>query len=131
MIGTSLLAAVAIACGEGGPPVSFLSLGTGGTGGIYYPLGGGIAARLSARDSTRRFPAEVTGGSVENVNRVAAGQIDLGFALAVTAYEAFHGLGDYETPVSDLRILAPLYPNMVHVLVRESGPIRRGVDRRG
>ena len=60
----------------------------------------------------------MTGGSVENVNRVAAGQIDLGFTLAVTAFEAYNGGGDYEEPISDLRIAAPLYANVVHILVR-------------
>ena len=86
--------------GTGGGRRAFLSLGTAGTGGIYYPIGGALASRLSLADSLRRYTAEVTGGSVENVNRLREGQIDMGFALAVTAYEA-----------------APLYPNVVHVLV--------------
>jgi TRAP transporter TAXI family solute receptor len=106
------------ACGGPGSGArQFLSLGTGGTGGIYYPLGGAIASRLSVRDSIRQYTAEVTGGSVENVNRLREGQIDLGFALSVTAYEAFHGGQDYATPFQDLRIAAPLYANLVHILV--------------
>jgi hypothetical protein len=68
-------------------------------------------------DSTRQYTAEVTGGSVENVNRVAAGQIDMGLVLSVTAYEAFRGGVDHDAPVEGLRIVAPLYPNVVHVLV--------------
>ena len=95
----------------------FLSIGTGGTGGIYYPIGGAIASRLSARDSTRQYTAEVTGGSVENVNRLREGQIDLGFGLAVTVYEAYHGGLDYDAPFRNLRVVAPLYANLVHVLV--------------
>ena len=95
----------------------FLSIGTGGTGGIYYPIGGAIASRLSARDSTRQYTAEVTGGSVENVNRLREGQIDLGFGLAVTVYEAYHGGLDYDAPFRILRVVAPLYANLVHVLV--------------
>jgi TRAP transporter TAXI family solute receptor len=95
----------------------FLSIGTGGTGGIYYPIGGAIASRLSARDSTRQYTAEVTGGSVENVNRLREGQIDLGFGLAVTVYEAYHGGLDYDAPFRNLRVVAPLYANMIHVLV--------------
>jgi TRAP transporter TAXI family solute receptor len=107
------------ACGgEGGSGrQAFLSLGTAGTGGIYYPLGGAITSLLSVDDSLRQYTAEVTGGSVENLNRLRENQIDLGFALAVSIFEAFHGGEDYGEPFSSLRVLAPLYPNMVHVLV--------------
>lgn len=108
--------------GGGGPHRTFLSIGTGGTGGIYYPLGGALASLLSVADSSRQYTAEVTGGSVENVNRLREGQIDLGMTLAVSAYEAFHGGEDYVQPFGDLRIVAPLYPNLIHVLVpRGSG----------
>ena len=64
-----------------------------------------------------RYTAEVSGGSVENINRLAAGQIDLAFVLGVTAFQAQAGQGDWEVPVSGLRVLAPLYPNLTHVLV--------------
>jgi len=109
--------------GEGGRGrETFLSLGTAGTGGIYYPLGGAIASLMSVEDTLRQYTAEVTGGSVENVNRLRESQIDLGFALAVSVFEAFHGGPDYGTPFQELRVVAPLYPNVVHVLVpRGSG----------
>lgn len=103
--------------GSGGGRRAFLSLGTAGTGGIYYPIGGALASRLTVADSLRQYTAEVTGGSVENVNRLREGQIDLGFALAVTVFEAHEGGQDYETPFTDLRVIAPLYANLVHVLV--------------
>jgi TRAP transporter TAXI family solute receptor len=80
-------------------------------------LGGAIASRLSVRDTLRQYTAEVTGGAVENVNRLREGQIELGFALSVTAYEAYNGGQDRVAPFEDLRIAAPLYPNLVHVLV--------------
>lgn len=119
---TSLLLAVSVSVsscsGEGSSArQEFLSLGTAGTGGIYYPLGGAIASLLSVDDSLRQYTAEVTGGSVENLNRLRENQIDLGFALAVSIFEAYHGGEDYGAPFSSLRVLAPLYPNMVHVLV--------------
>lgn len=120
------------ACGNpGGGARQFLSIGTGGTGGIYYPLGGAIASRLSVRDSVRQYTAEVTGGSVENVNRLREGQIDLGFALSVTAYEAYHGGQDYATPFQDLRIAAPLYANLVHILVPRGSAARSLGDLAG
>lgn len=116
--------------GEGGGR-RFLSIGTGGTGGVYYPLGGALASRLSLADPSRQYTAEVTGGSVENVNRILAGQIDLGFVLSVTAYEAFHGGEDFPTPAPDLRIVGPLYPNLSHVLVPASSRARTMADLRG
>ena len=101
----------------GGGRREFLSLGTAGTGGIYYPLGGAITSLLSVGDTLRQYTAEVTGGSVENVNRLREEQIDLGFALAVSIFEAFSGGEDYGEPFESLRVVAPLYANMVHILV--------------
>lgn len=126
----AMLAAAACGGGEGGAR-RFLSIGTGGTGGIYYPLGGAIANRLSLADSSRQYTAEVTGGSVENVNRILAGQIDLGFALGVTAYEAHNGGTDFPTPSPDLVVVAPLYPNETHVLVTGSSRATSLADVRG
>ena len=112
---TSLLACLFLlaGCGDG---QQFLSLGPAGTGGIYYPLGGALASRMSLADPIRQYTAEVSGGSVENINRLADGQMDLGMVLAVTAYQAQFGSGDME-PVPGLRIVAPLYPNLTHVMV--------------
>ena len=112
---TSLLACLFLlgGCGDG---QQFLSLGTAGTGGIYYPLGGSLASRMSLADPVRQYTAEVSGGSVENINRLADGQMDLGMVLAVTAYQAHFGSGGME-PVPGLRIVAPLYPNLTHVMV--------------
>jgi TRAP transporter TAXI family solute receptor len=86
---------------------------------------------MSLADTLRQFTAEVTGGSVENVNRIVAGQIDLGFALAVTAFEAYNGSEDFPVPARGLRIVAPLYANLTHVLVRGSSPASSLSDFRG
>ncbi|MEJ2187178.1 MAG: TRAP transporter fused permease subunit, partial [Gemmatimonadota bacterium] len=112
-------------------PRQFLSIGTAGTGGIYYPLGGAIASRLSARDSVREFTAEVSGGSLENIQRITNGQIDLGFSTANTVYEAYMGGQDFAHPLKSLRIVAPLYPNVVQVLVRVGSGIRSMDQLRG
>ena len=128
---TAILLLSLASCGGGESSSAFHSIGTGGTGGIYYPLGGALASRLSAVDSTGRYTAEVTGGSVENVNRVIAGQIDLGFTLAVTAYEAYHNGIDGAAPATDLRIVAPLYPNVVHILIASGSGITSVADFAG
>ena len=112
-------------CGEGaGGGREFLSIGTAGTGGIYYPLGGAIASRLSIADPDRQYTAEVTGGSVENMNRIANGAMDIGFSMATTVYEAFHGGAGFEQALSNLRIIAPLYANVVHVVVPDNSTLR-------
>jgi TRAP transporter TAXI family solute receptor len=72
---------------------------------------------MSVADPLRQFTAEVTGGSVENVNRLREGQIDLAFALALTVYEDFQGRQEGIEPFQSLRVLGPLYPNMLHILV--------------
>ncbi len=119
-------------CSSGDSPRrQFLSLGTAGTGGIYYPLGGAIANRLSVADTLHRYTAEVTGGSVENVQRVAKGEMDLGFSMAVTVYEAYSGGRDFETPLRSLRLVAPLYPNATHVIVPRTSDVTSVADLGG
>lgn len=117
--------------GDGARSVQFLSLGTAGTGGIYYPIGGALASRLSARDSLRQYTAEVTGGSVENINRLRNGEMDLAFALPVTIWEAYHGGEAFPEPLEDLRILAPLYANLTHLMVTPRSGIEGVADLRG
>ena len=75
---TSLLACLFLlgGCGDG---QQFLSLGTAGTGGIYYPLGGALANRMSLVDPIRQYTAEVSGGSVENINRLLMVRWTLGW----------------------------------------------------
>ncbi len=118
-------------CGDGGGGRQFLSIGTAGTGGIYYPLGGAIASRLSIADPDRQYTAEVTGGSVENMNRVSLGAMDIGFSMATTVYEAFHGGAGFDQPLSDLRVIAPLYANVVHVVVPDNSSDTSVGDFRG
>ena len=107
--GMAAAAVLSSACAGDGARVEFLSLGTAGTGGIYYPIGGALASRLSLRDPLRQYTAEVTGGSVENINRLRNGEMELAFALPVTIWQAYHGGEAFPEPLADLRILAPLY----------------------
>ncbi len=106
-------------------------MGTAGTGGIYYPLGGAIASRLSLADSNHRYTAEVTGGSVENVNRIANGEMDFGFAMAPAVFEAYAGGRDFAEALDHLRVIAPLYPNLTHVLVPKNSDATSLADLRG
>jgi len=124
--GVLALTAVLAACGGEGR--QFLSLGTAGTGGIYYPLGGAIASRLSIADTARQYTAEVSGGSVENVNRLSSRQMDLAMVISLTMYQAYHGEGDFSQPIPGLRAIAPLYANLTHILVPASSQARSVAD---
>ncbi|MGI9625929.1 MAG: TAXI family TRAP transporter solute-binding subunit [Longimicrobiales bacterium] len=127
---TAAVVLAMVACSGQGQK-EFRSLGTAGTGGIYYPLGGALASHMTLADSIRQYTAEVSGGSVENISRLQSGQIDLAFALGNTIYESFSGGQDYDTPVSDLRILAPLYPNVTHIVVAEASSAQSVADLAG
>ena len=110
-----LLVVLALAsCADGDTSRRFASLGTAGTGGIYYPLGGALARMIGEAVPGLQVTAEVTGGSVENLNRVAAGEMDIGMAIGTTLVQAARGTdaGRY----SAIRIIAPLYPNVAHIL---------------
>src|SRR6201996_5308178 len=68
-----------------------MSIGTGGTGGVYYPLGGAVANVLSKARPNVQATAEVTGGSVDNLKLIASGQSELGFSMADAALDALNG----------------------------------------
>ena len=131
--GMLVVAIVGVAAGCGGEagPSRFVSLGTAGTGGIYYPLGGTIASLMSTADSARQYNAEVTGGSLENVTRLRDGEIELGMSIGTTIYEAHTGGVGFDSAFSDLRVVAPLYPNQGHVLVPDGSDVQSVADFAG
>ncbi len=87
-----------------------LSIVTGGTGGVYYPLGGGLAALLSKALPGVEATAEVTSASVDNVKLLGAGKADIGFSLSDTAADGYRGVGKFKEKVP-IRALAVLYAN--------------------
>jgi TRAP transporter TAXI family solute receptor len=116
---------------DGAPRRQFMSLATAGTGGLYYPIGGALASRLTVRDTGRTWTAEVTGGSVENIQRLVRGEVDLAMAIGTTIHEAWTGGRDFDQPQTRLRTIAPLYPNLTHVLVREGADVGSIAEFRG
>ena len=127
--------ALALACGRAGGEgaagdVRRISIATGGTGGVYYVLGGALA-RVLSRDVPRlEATAEVTSASVENLNFVAQGSADVAFTLADSAFDAVKGHGRFARPLP-LRALAALYPNVTHIVAAADGPARAVEDLRG
>ena len=109
-----------------------LSVATGGTGGVYYPLGGGVAEVINNHIDGYSATAEVTGASVENVSLVAAGDADLAFVLGNVAVQAYGGTGRFEgQAVSQLRAVSTIYSNMIQIVALADSGITSLDDLRG
>ncbi|MCU4652683.1 TAXI family TRAP transporter solute-binding subunit [Roseibacterium sp. SDUM158016] len=130
LIGTAAL----IALGLGAPALAQdqLSIATGGTGGVYFPMGGGLAEIINTHVDGYSATAEVTGASVENMGLIATGDADLAIGLADTVAQAYGGTGRFEgQQLPMVRGLASLYANMVHIVALESSGITSLDDLRG
>ncbi|MGB7270135.1 MAG: TAXI family TRAP transporter solute-binding subunit [Albidovulum sp.] len=109
-----------------------LSIATGGTGGVYYPMGGGLAEVINNHVEGYSATAEVTGASVENMGLIATGDADLAIALADTVAQAYSGTGRFEgQQLPMVRGLASLYANMIHIVALEGSGITSLEDLRG
>jgi TRAP transporter TAXI family solute receptor len=107
-----------------------LSIATGGTGGVYYPLGGGLANVLSKSLPAVEATAEVTSASVDNVKLVGAGKADVAFCLADTASDGFNGTGKFKEKVP-VRSIAVLYANKSQWVTVEGTGIEKMADLKG
>lgn len=108
-----------------------LSIGTGGTGGVYYPLGGGLANVLSKNVPGMSATAEVTGGSVDNLKLIGTGKPYLGFSMTDAALDAFKGEDKFKGQKVPLRTLMILYPNRMHVVSIEGMGVNSMKDLKG
>ena len=110
----------------------FFRIGTGGTAGTYYPVGGMIANAVS-QPGKIVATAQATNGSVANVNGVAGGALESGFSQSDVATWAYTGTGVYEgkPKVSDLRMIANLYPESIHLVVKKGSGIKSVSDLKG
>lgn len=108
-----------------------LSIGTGGTGGVYYPLGGGIANVLSKYVKGMEATAEVTGGSVDNLKLIGTGKPYIGFTMADAAQDAYRGEDKFKSGKIDLRTLMVAYPNRMHVVSIDGTGINKMSDLKG
>ena len=108
-----------------------ISIATGGTGGVYYPLGGGLAAVLSKYVPGMQATAEVTGGSVANMQLVGTGKSYIAFTQADAAIDALKGQDKFAGKPIPVRTLAVLYPNRMHVVSIEGTGITKMADMKG
>ena len=104
------------ACSNDKPRAQFLSIATGGTGGVYYPYGGGLAKVLNDSLPNVRASAEVTAASVDNLKLIRDGKADVAFALADTVADAVNGRGAFSGAPAPAASLAVLYSNYTHLV---------------
>jgi hypothetical protein len=107
-----------------------MSIGTGGTGGVYYPLGGAVANVLSKSLPNVQATAEVTGGSIDNLKLIASGQSEMAFTMADAALDAMQGQDKFKSKVP-LQALLVVYPNRMHVVTVEGTGIEKMADLKG
>ena len=125
VLGAVLLAGVSLA------QQKTIAIATGGTGGVYYPLGGGLANVLSKNLPGYQATAEVTGGSVDNLKLIGTGQSELAFSMADAALDAFKGEDKFKSGKVAVRTLMVLYPNRMHVVTIDGTGIQKMADLKG
>jgi TRAP transporter TAXI family solute receptor len=113
-----------------------LTIATGGTGGVYYPVGGGYAQIIDQFIPGYTATVEATNASVDNVAFISRGESDFALVLADTALAAYNGTGRFgpggELPqLSNLRAITVAYSNAVHFITLEGSGINSLADLKG
>jgi uncharacterized protein len=108
-----------------------ISIATGGTGGVYYPLGGGIAAALSKFLPGMEATAEVTGGSVDNLKLIGSGKPYIALTMVDATLDAYRGEDKFKGNKIPVRTLMILYPNRMHVVSVEGRGVNKIADLKG
>jgi len=130
-IAAATIAAAALAFGIAQAQERAIAIGTGGTGGVYYPIGGALANLLSKNMPNMQATAQVTGGSVDNLKLINSGQSEIGFSMADAALDALNGEDKFKGTKVPLRTLMVLYPNIMHVVSIEGTGVNSMADLKG
>ncbi|WP_046021165.1 TAXI family TRAP transporter solute-binding subunit [Magnetospira sp. QH-2] len=138
----SMLAAAAVTAVSltGAPQASaagqqYISIGTGGVTGVYYPTGGAICRLVNKtrKEHGIRCSAESTGGSVYNINTIRAGELEFGVAQSDWQYHAYHGTSKFKDqgPFKDLRAMFSVHAEPFTLIVRAGTGIKGFADLKG
>ena len=113
----------------------YVTIGTGGVTGVYYPTGGAICRLVNKDRKTHgiRCSVESTGGSVYNLNTIASGELDMGVAQSDWQYHAYHGTSKFEAqgPNKDLRAVFSVHPEPFTVVARADSGVKNFQDLKG
>ncbi len=123
-LGAALLAGPALAQQN-------IAIATGGTGGVYYPMGGGMANVLSKHLPGVQATARVTGGSVDNLKLIGSDQSEVAFTMVDAALNAVKGEDKFKSGKLDVKTLMVLYPNRMHVVSVEGRGVNKMADLKG
>ena len=114
---------------------TFVTIGTGGITGVYYPTGGAIAKIVNKKRKEYgiRCTVESTGGSVFNINAILAGDLDFGVAQSDRQYQAVKGIADWEDkgPQKDLRAVFSIHAETVDLIAAVDAGINSLADLKG
>ena len=128
------LVAGAMALGGAASAQEFISIGTGGVTGVYYPTGGAICRLVnkSRKEHGIRCAVESTGGSVYNINTIKAGELEFGVAQSDWQYHAFNGTSRFaDNPFPDIRAVFSVHPEPFTLIVRGDSGIASFEDIKG
>ena len=122
----SIILSLCIVLALAGPvaaKTTFVSIGTGGTGGIYYPYGGGVAEVWSKYVKGVKAVAEVTGASVENVKLAHKGETVIGEVMGDVAVAGYNGLSKFKGKKYNILTMAIMYPNLLQIVALKKNGI--------
>jgi len=108
-----------------------IAIATGGTGGVYYPLGGGMANLLSKYVPGVQATARVTGGSVDNLKLIGSQQSEVALVMVDATLDALKGDDKFKGNPVEVRTLMVLYPNRMHVVSIEGTGVEKMADLKG
>ncbi|MEO1732966.1 MAG: TAXI family TRAP transporter solute-binding subunit [Pseudomonadota bacterium] len=132
---TAAVVAVAAAGGMAQAQQTFITIGTGGVTGVYYPTGGAICRLVNKdrKDHGVRCSVESTGGSVYNTRTIREGELDFGIVQSDVQSAAMEGVRAFENdePYGDLRAVFSVHPEPMHVMVRADSGINSVADMKG
>ncbi|MCX7827792.1 MAG: TAXI family TRAP transporter solute-binding subunit [Thermanaerothrix sp.] len=127
-----MLAALLVAAmGGAAHAKTFLSIATGGTSGTYYPIGGAIAQAVNKGAPDLQVTAETGNASVANLNLIGAHDIEIAFAQNDATYWAYNGKMMFKTPIKNVRVIAALYPEHVHLITLKNSNVKGVLDLKG
>src|SRR2546427_3902734 len=119
------------AFGQGANQALNIAIATGGTGGVYYPHGGGMANVLSKYVPGVQATARVTGGSVDNLKLIGSQQSEVALVMVDAALDALKGEDKFKGSPVEVRTLMVLYPNRMHVVTIDGTGIEKMADLKG
>ncbi|MFY0662690.1 MAG: TAXI family TRAP transporter solute-binding subunit [Shimia sp.] len=132
LAGAAIVASMGISAGASAQ--EFISIGTGGVTGVYYPTGGAICRLVNKgrKEHGIRCAVESTGGSVYNINTIKAGELEFGVAQSDWQYHAYNGTSKFaDNPFPDVRAVFSVHPEPFTVIARSDAGVSSFADLKG